>query len=314
MATTTIQQVAPPHSLRGLRWAAWTSLAMSVAIVVGGGIVRLTGSGLGCPEWPTCVDGSLAPTREMGLHGVIEFGNRLLTGTVCLAVGWSILAARRALPRSSNVNHWAWAQFWIVVLNAIVGGITVWARLSPYVVAAHFVAATLLVAAATITLDKVQRLQNPSPPTPRRAAGAARLAAALLGAVFVLILLGTIVTGAGPHAGDSAAVHRMPVNWTLVTYLHSAVALVVLSIASHLRWMVRDSRPVARRVDLFIGVLIAQGAVGLAQSLTSLPEVLVGLHLLGAVLVWIGAIRVSTVCSDAEKDGKACFEGTVIDS
>ncbi|MER6694113.1 COX15/CtaA family protein [Streptomyces minutiscleroticus] len=123
-------------------------MAAAVVIIVTGGVVRVTGWGLGCPQWPSCTGGRLAPTAEMGVHGVIEFGNRLLTGALCLVVGWLVIAARLQREPSRAVLRGAWAQFWVIVLNAVVGGVTVWMRLSPYIVAAHFLAATLLLTAA----------------------------------------------------------------------------------------------------------------------------------------------------------------------
>lgn len=121
-----------------LRAVSSASLVASILIVVGGGVVRVTGSGLGCPDWPTCTVGSLAPTPAMGWQGVVEFANRLLTGVLCLVVGWTIVAARLQRRQDRAITRWAWIQMWIVVLNAVVGGITVLARLSPYMVAATF--------------------------------------------------------------------------------------------------------------------------------------------------------------------------------
>ncbi|MEU0737925.1 COX15/CtaA family protein [Streptomyces sp. NPDC006134] len=152
---------------RSLRVAAVASMAAAVAIIVTGGVVRVTGSGLGCPTWPSCTSRSLAPTAEMGVHGAIEFGNRLLTGALCVVVGWLIIAARLQREPSRAVLRGAWAQFWVIVLNAVVGGVTVWMRLSPYVVAAHFLAATLLLTAAVVTWERVR---GPEPEVPGPAA------------------------------------------------------------------------------------------------------------------------------------------------
>ena len=171
-----------------LRVASAATVAASVLIVVTGGIVRVTGSGLGCPTWPTCTNDSLIATEQMGIHGAIEFGNRLLTGVLCVAVGTLIIVARCQRQPISAVTRGAWLQFWMVILNAVVGGITVLARLSPYVVAAHFLAAMLLLAAATYTyelIDTHNRPQSAAPHLPRRAAS-----------LSTALLLLTIITGA----------------------------------------------------------------------------------------------------------------------
>ncbi len=291
-----------------LRWAAILAVAASILIIVTGGVVRVTGSGLGCPTWPSCTADTLAPTAEMGIHGVIEFGNRLLTGVLCAIVGWLIIVARLQRQPVPQVTRWAWAQFWVIILNAVVGGITVLARLSPYIVAAHFLAATLLLAAATVAWHKVGQLDTPSRAAEPEA-GARRLGTAVLVTTAVLLVAGTLVTGTGPHAGDSSDVTRMPFDWTAVTVLHGVTAVAVFGVAVTL-WIkagATTDSPVRRRITVFLLVFLAQGLVGILQVATSLPEVVVVLHLLGSALVWIGAIRVyldtrpDRTLSDAEQ-------------
>lgn len=276
-----------------LRWAALVAVAASVLIIVTGGIVRVTGSGLGCPTWPSCRGEGFAPTAEMGIHGVIEFGNRLLTGLLCVVVGWLIVVARLQRQPVPQVTRWAWAQFWIILLNALVGGITVLARLSPYIVAAHFLAATLLLAAATVAWHKAGQLDAP-PTTDNPDASVHRIGAVLLVSTAVLLIAGTLVTGTGPHAGDSSDVARMPFDWTAVTFLHGIIAVLVGGTAVTLWIKVRTAAnpTMLRRITLFLAVFLAQGLVGIVQVVTALPEVAVVLHLLGSAFVWIGAIRV----------------------
>lgn len=276
-----------------LRWAALLAVAASILIIVTGGVVRVTGSGLGCPTWPSCSVDTLAPTAEMGIQGVIEFGNRLLTGVLCAIVGWLIIVARLQRQPVPQVTRWAWAQFWIILLNAVVGGITVLARLSPYIVAAHFLAATLLLTAAAVAWHKVGQLDADAHAA-EHDSGTRRLGTALLVSTAVLLVAGTLVTGAGPHAGDSSDVARMPFDWTAVTILHGVAAVVVLCVAVTL-WIKAGATPdslARRRITVFLVVFLAQGLVGIVQVATSLPEVVVVLHLLGSALVWIGAIRV----------------------
>ncbi|WP_447588400.1 COX15/CtaA family protein [Microbacterium lacticum] len=276
-----------------LRWAAVLAVAASVLIFVTGAIVRVTGSGLGCPTWPSCTADTLAPTAEMGVHGLIEFGNRLLTGVLCAIVGWLIIVARLQREPVPQVTRWAWAQFWIVVLNAVVGGITVLARLSPYVVAAHFLAATLLLTAATIAWHKVGQLDRPAR-TASSDPAVRGLATALLVLTAILLVAGTVVTGTGPHAGDSSEVERIPLDWTVVTIAHAVTAAAVFAVAVLMAVKVRAAAgdPVRIRITVFLIVFLGQGLVGLVQVATALPELVVVLHLLGSALVWIGAIRV----------------------
>lgn len=141
-------------SPRTLRRAAFAALFMSVAIVVTGGAVRLTGSGLGCDTWPKCTDDSLIATPAQGFHGAVEFGNRMLTYVLCAAVGWVILAARAAKPWRKVLTRLGWLQFAIVMANAVLGGITVMTGLNPYSVAGHFLLATALITVTTLTWQR----------------------------------------------------------------------------------------------------------------------------------------------------------------
>lgn len=277
---------------RTVERATLTALTMSVVIVVTGGVVRLTGSGLGCETWPKCSGDSLVATPEMGLHGAIEFGNRLLTYVLCAAVGWAILAVRSAKPRRRGLSRAAWAQFWLVVANGLLGGVTVLMELNPYTVAAHFLLATALITVAAVTwLRAREGDEEPRPLAPPRAG---RLAGALTAVTVALIVVGTMVTGAGPHAGDSSDVPRMGVDWEATTRVHALLAWAVVGLTVLLWLALRaagaPSGPLARTRELLL-VLLAQGAIGYVQYFTELPEVLVALHLFGSCLVWIFTLR-----------------------
>ncbi|MEO8528800.1 MAG: COX15/CtaA family protein [Pseudolysinimonas sp.] len=273
-------------SPRALRWATTAALVTSILIVLGGGVVRVTGSGLGCPTWPTCDGTSLAPIPELGIHGVIEFANRMFTTVLIVAVGWVIVAARLQKPRDRMMTRLAWSQFWLVVANALAGGVTVLAKLNPWTVALHFVLAVVLLATTTLTWHRVRDRGDRTARTPIREKA---LAWTLAIVTLALVVVGTIVSGAGPHAGDSRDVPRIGVNWTTVVWFHAALAVVVGILAVVVFFTVARLR---RVTGVFVVVLLAQGAIGGIQALTGLPELLVALHLLGAALVWVGALRV----------------------
>jgi heme a synthase len=290
---------------RVLRLASLTALIVSIIIVFTGGVVRVTGSGLGCPTWPACDPTSLVPTAELGIHGVIEFSNRLFTGVIVAAVGWVIVAARLQKPRDRSITRLAWSQFWLVVANAVAGGVTVLTDLNPWVVAMHFVMAVALLTTTTLTWQRVSDRVTPggvssgSIPSAQTAGirmsrTAPFLSWALAGATLVLVLAGTLVSGSGPHSGDSADVPRMPFNWTGVTVVHGILGAATLAIAVVL-WLILSrtgNRIARRRVSAFLVVTALQAAVGVTQAFTGLPDFLVAIHLLGAALVWVGVLRV----------------------
>ncbi|MFF7557882.1 heme A synthase [Streptomyces olivaceus] len=281
-----------PHP-RTVQRAAFVALAMAVVIVVTGGAVRLTGSGLGCPTWPKCTDDSLTSTSEMGLHGVIEFGNRMLTYVLCAAVGWAIIAARSQKPYRRSLTLLGWTQFWVVMGNAVLGGVVVLVGLNPYTVAAHFLLSTALIAVATVMWQRTR--EGDAAPRPLVGKAVQQLMWVLTAVSVLLIAVGTVVTGAGPHAGDSSDVPRMPVDWEMVSKAHAVLAWIVVTLTFALWFVLKavdaPKGPSARTRDLFL-VLLAQGAVGYVQYFTDLPEILVGLHMLGSCLVWIAVLRV----------------------
>lgn len=288
---------------------------MSIIIVFSGGVVRVTGSGLGCPTWPACETGSLTTTPALGIHGLIEFGNRLFTGVLILAVGWAIVAARLQTPRNRTLTRLAWSQFWLVVANSIAGGISVLTGLNPYVVALHFVMATALLTTTTLTWHRARQSVSavsavertparaalvdaapgsilPEPPLPR---AAGPLGWALAAATILLVAAGTLVTGSGQHSGDSAAVPRMGFAWADVALVHGTLGAGVVVLALALYLVLRGSAAAAlarRRVVVFIVVTVVQALVGLIQASTGVPAALVAVHVLGSALVWVGVLRV----------------------
>jgi cytochrome c oxidase assembly protein subunit 15 len=217
----------------------------------------------------------------------------MFTSLIILTVGWVIIAARLQRPRVRSVTRLAWSQFWLVVANALAGGVSVLAQLNPWVVALHFTLAIALLATTTLTWHRVHENRSIDPtPLSSRVRG---LSWALAATTAALVLVGTMVSGTGPHSGDSSDVPRMGLNWTTVTVVHGALGATVLVLAIVLLFALGSSvrdRLVRKRLIVFLIVFAAQGLVGVIQSLSGLPETLVSFHLLGAALVWVGVLRV----------------------
>ncbi|MCT2593839.1 COX15/CtaA family protein [Streptomyces sp. N2-109] len=295
------EAVRNPITYIGARWtptqrtlerATLSAVVMSVLIIVTGGAVRLTGSGLGCETWPKCSEESFTATSEMGLHGAIEFGNRMLTYVLSAAVGWAIVTVRAAKPARRQLGRLAWAQFWLVMGNAVIGGITVLTELNPYTVAGHFLLALALLTVSTMTWLRAR--EGDGEPRPLVGKPVQQLVYVLGAASCALVAAGTVVTGSGPHAGDSSDVPRMPLDPETVTQLHASLAWIVVTLTVGLWFVLRavdaPVGPRSRTRELFL-VLMAQGVIGYVQHFTDLPEILVGIHLLGSTLVWIAICR-----------------------
>jgi cytochrome c oxidase assembly protein subunit 15 len=258
-------------------------------IVITGGAVRLTGSGLGCPTWPNCTEDSFVATEELALHGVIEFGNRTLTG-VLTAAAIALLVVVFRSPRRDLRPLAVWS-FLGIPAQALLGGVTVLTDLNPWIVAAHFLVSAVLVALAT-TLWLRSREPGVGRPLLRRPF--ALLVRGIAAVTAAVLVLGTIVTGSGPHSGDLdeengvTTVDRMGFDAELVSQLHADVVflLIGLTVALLVALYATDSPGRVRRAarDLLI-VQLAQGVVGYVQYFTDLPIALVLVHMLGAVLV-----------------------------
>jgi heme a synthase len=253
------------------------------AIVVTGGLVRLTGSGLGCPTWPRCTDESFVATPELAAHGAIEFGNRLLTFVLTAVAIATVVVVWRSARR--DLRPLAAISFLGIPAQALLGGVTVLTGLNPWTVAAHFLVSMVLVAVAT-TLWLRSREPGVGQPLLRRPLEL--LVLGIAGVTAAVLVLGTVVTGAGPHSGDKNAADRMDFDPETVSQLHADLVflLVGLTVALLLALHASDSAGRIRRAvrDLLV-VQLAQGLVGFVQYFTDLPVVLVGFHMLGAALV-----------------------------
>lgn len=268
-----------PRALRN--WAV-ASLVANMALVVTGGLVRVTGSGLGCSTWPQCEPGSYVPHGDAPLHAYIEFGNRLLTFVlVAVAIG-TLVTAWRTRDASGNplrrVRALALAAAAGIPAQAVIGGVSVLARLEWWVVGLHLLPSLALIMVCVVLVHEVLGAAPAAAP-----ASARSLAWALLALGWLVMLLGIVVTGAGPNAGD-ADVHRSGLDLTAVARLHSlsvwAVAIAVVA----LLWLVRHTPTLLRATSLLLGVVVLQGAVGYAQYFLGVPPLLVALHMLGTAL------------------------------
>ncbi|MFF2806857.1 heme A synthase [Streptomyces sp. NPDC058000] len=280
-------------SARFVRRAALATVVMAVVIVVTGGAVRLTESGLGCSTWPKCTPDSLTPTAAMGINGLIEFGNRMLTYVLCAVIGLFIVAARARAPRRRSLTRLGWAQFWIVMGNAVWGGIVVLTGLNPYLVAAHFLLTSALLTVAVLSWQRAK--EGDEEPRDVVARPVRQLSWLLVAATGALTVIGTVVTGTGPHAGDAHKVHRIPLNWQEITQLHVDFVYIVVGLSVALWFALRAVKApaAARRAALeLLGCIALQGVIGYVQYFAGLPEIVVGLHMLGSTLVWIAVLRV----------------------
>jgi cytochrome c oxidase assembly protein subunit 15 len=266
-----------------MRPVALASLVANIGIVVTGGVVRLTGSGLGCPTWPRCTDDSFVPHRALGVHSAIEFGNRMLTFAVAIvAIATFLVAWRYGRPA---VLRLAFLLALGVPAQAVIGGITVLTDLNPWVVSLHLLVSLAMVGLAVTLLRRIGEGDGPA----RRVVpeGTVWLARAVFAAGWVVLYVGTVVTGSGPHAGDVDA-PRNGLDPRALSQLHADAVFLLLGLTLATVLVVRTPgvpARVRRAAGGLLAVVLAQGLVGFVQYATDLPVVLVGLHLLGAAVV-----------------------------
>jgi cytochrome c oxidase assembly protein subunit 15 len=266
--------------------------------IVTGGAVRLSDSGLGCPDWPTCFRHRLTP--PMSFHPSVEFGNRMVVVALCIAAAVTLAAALRlVMPRRDQV----WLAAGLiggVVAEAVLGGIVVYTKLNPYVVMTHFVVGMALLSVATVLALRAGRSHGPavaaSGDTPRAGRGALKvdrstylLSRVVLVGLAVAVAAGTATTGAGPHAGGRGA-KRLPVALADMARLHSSIVLVVAALTVVLLCLLARQGALGAVQDrgrVLLVVMVAQGVIGYTQYFSHLPALLVGLHILGASMVWV---------------------------
>ena len=301
----------PEQITPATRVLVWLNLIVNVGIIGTGGLVRLTGSGLGCPTWPMCAPGTLVPTPEMGIHGAIEFGNRTLTGVLVVVSLLTFLAVMRT-PRRYGLARPAFAIGLLIILQALVGGVTVLLSLHPMVVGVHFLISAAIVAIAAMLVMRV-RLAEPLP-RPDATLGAPGLWGVALGVAalaWFTELVGVITTGAGPHAGDTEAA-RNGLDAAIMHHVHAwpgyaLVASIVLLVVVARR--VGAERTL--RATLWLAaVVVVQIGFGVYQARTGLPIWSVTVHMVVAavVIAQLTAVLVLARREAAERLGETAPE------
>ena len=265
---------------RWLRPLGWATLVANAVLVVTGGAVRLTGSGLGCPTWPHCREGQFTPHGAYDVHSVIEFGNRMLTfvlvavAVATLVVTWR--SGRRELRRLALVLALG------IPAQAVIGGITVLTDLNPWIVSFHLLCSLAIIGASVLFLQRIDRPQAQVARGP-----VVGLAWATFAAAWLVLYVGTVVTGSGPHAGDAKA-PRNGLDPLQLSQLHADVVFLFVGLTVGLLFALLATgapRAAVTAVVALLGLELAQGTIGFVQYFTDLPIVLVGLHMLGAALI-----------------------------
>jgi cytochrome c oxidase assembly protein subunit 15 len=277
-------------------------LFLQSALVVTGGAVRLTGSGLGCPTWPECTPGSYTPVpyqAEGQLHAWIEFGNRLLTFALLLSALIAVIYVLRTGRK--DLRSLAAVQVLGILGQGVLGGITVLTDLHPLPVAGHLLLSMFLIAGATSIYSRRHE--------PRFKVAAPTKTLSLISQLhivvaFVVLILGTLVTGSGPHAGDEKT-QRFGFDIRSVAILHADAVIFLVGLTIALLVAASVAQTTKKAIYIFFAVTLAQGAIGYTQYFTGIPEILVAAHLAGATIFWIAAwrIRLSVVrTSQQERD------------
>ena len=278
---------APRISPHRYHWVTRLALWSLVAIIVTGGAVRLTGSGLGCSDWPNCEPGQLIPASDF--HGWVEFGNRLITGLVSIAVVLAVSASRWRVPRTGSLTRWSIGLVAGVAAQVVLGGVTVLTHLSPPIVMAHFLLSIVLVWNAVVLHHAAG-----ARPLARAAAPTAvlRHCWAIACLASVAVFTGTIVTASGPNGGDEH-VDRLDVQLPDAARIHgiAVMALVVVTLWLVQRLRRSDGTQLLHRAEFLLLLLVVQAAVGYIQYFAEVPTLLVGLHIAGATILWISVVR-----------------------
>ena len=322
MITTLKDKLSPTEYTPWVLYTAVGTALANLLLIVTGAVVRLTGSGLGCDTWPRCTDEQWTTTPAQGIHGFVEFGNRMLTFVLMVITVLAFFAVLRlALPqatvrsvlpklftglrtqnsRYSDLFNLTLLLLWGIPLQAVIGGITVWQRLNPWMVTAHYMASAVMIGLAAVLINRVRRYFKPATAAAENLDSAfsekGRVSVQVLGwfglvLVVFLVFMGTVVTGTGPHAGDPRT-HRHDFNPIVIARLHAWAVWVYLVSLMTLYLIVRAyALPKAYKFSLAVltGVIACQGTIGYIQYNTGLPALLVEAHMLGSGLFTWAAI------------------------
>lgn len=288
----------PRPTARTVRRLALASVVTNSVLVVTGAAVRLTASGLGCPTWPRCTDASYVNTAEYGVHGLVEFTNRMLTFVLTGVVVALVVAALRVRPRRPDVVRLAVLGALGIPAQAVLGGVTVLTGLNPWTVMLHLLLSMVLIGTAVVLHRRASEGDEP-----RRTVVAAPLrplAVGLLTLTAATLAVGTVVTGSGPHSGDPAA-GRTGFDPAAVSQLHADLVLLLVGATLGLYVALRATGAptgAVRAGAVLLGVELAQGLVGFVQYFTHLPVVLVAFHLAGACATLVAAVQVVLATRD----------------
>jgi cytochrome c oxidase assembly protein subunit 15 len=315
--------VSFPVSVRAWRWPTLTpeayrritglSVVLLTLIVVTGGAVRLTGSGLGCVDWPTCTHNRVI--AHLRFHEVMEFGNRVVTGLVSVVVIVAVLGSLVRVPRRRDLTWLSIGMVAGVLAQIVLGGILVLSHLWPPILIAHFVASQLLVWDVVVLHHRAGIPDDAGRPVRIVAAEVVTAGRALVAVAALAILTGTIVTGAGPHAGANGTqrVVRLPIHVADAARIHGTVDMAFLGLVLWLVWRLRRTgapTSVVRSLETVLVVGVLQAAVGYTQYFTGVPELLVGLHILGATCLWISVLWFYLGLFAAPSRGRELAHGT----
>ncbi len=303
----------PGNTLTGVRLATYhrvtlAALVMLVAIIVTGAGVRLTGSGMGCTDWPNCTETTFTPSSD--LHAKIEFANRMVTGLVSLAVAAAVLGSLRLAPRRRDLIWLSWGLVAGVIAQILIGRLVVMTHLNPWVVQLHFVASMFLIGDALLLRHRAARPAG-TPVRPAVTPALARWGRASFCLCIAVILTGTLVTGSGPHSGhqevDPAAplaeqieaaekIRRLPVEVSDAARIHGITMILFLAatvwVIVQLQRHHQGNDSLQRSTRSLLTVLLLQAGLGYVQYFSGVPPLLVALHVLGASLVFLAALQV----------------------
>jgi cytochrome c oxidase assembly protein subunit 15 len=260
------------------------ALGFVVLNIVSGAAVRLSDSGLGCPDWPTCSEHHLTP--PLSLHPFIEFSNRMVVVALCIVAAAALLAALRRRPRRPDLTWLSAGLIGGILAEAVIGGIVVYSKLNPYVVMTHFMVGIGLLTVSVLLVLRAGRA--PGPGVPMVTTRVRRLGLSMILVLVLAIAAGTATTGAGPHAGGKGAV-RIPVPLSDMARTHAEIVIVLGVMTLAMLYLLDRTRAPERvlvRGRILLAVMVAQGIVGYTQYFTRLPALLVGVHVFGVTVLW----------------------------